>query len=332
MDLKSQILHLLKTSDEFVSGQELCDKFQVSRTAIWKNMNLLKEEGYDIQAVRNKGYLLKETGDVLNEKEIKEFLHTKYMAQEIHYFKETDSTNIRAKALAQQGAGDGTLVVAEKQTEGRGRRGRVWESPEGEAIYMSLILKPQIHPSDASTLTLVMALSLARAFTEIYGFPPEENEVQIKWPNDLVVHKKKVTGILTEMSADMDSVHYLVIGVGINVNNSQMPKEVSEHGTSLFMETGKRERRCKLIARVMECLEEDYETFLKSSDISLLKDAYESYLVNKGAMVKVLDPKGGYIAKAKGIDAKGQLIVERNGEEIPVYAGEVSVRGIYGYV
>ena len=332
MNLKTQILHLLKESEDFVSGQELCDRFQVSRTAIWKNINLLKEEGYDIQAVRNKGYLLKETGDVLNEKEIKEFLHTKYMAQEIHYYKETDSTNLRAKALAQQGAAEGTLVVAEKQTAGRGRRGRVWESPEGEAIYMTLLLKPKIHPSDASTLTLVMALSLARAFTEMYGFHPEEHQVQIKWPNDLVVHKKNVTGILTEMSADMDTVHYLVIGVGVNMNNSRMPEEVSEHGTSLFLETGKRERRCKLIAKVMEYFEEDYETFLKSSDMSLLKDDYESYLVNKGAKVKVLDPKGEYVATAKGIDVKGQLIVERNGEEIPVYAGEVSVRGIYGYV
>lgn len=332
MELKSEILNMLKNAQGYVSGQQLCDKFNVSRTAIWKNINSLKDEGYEIEAVRNKGYYLKETADVLNESEITSCLNTKWNAREIYYYKETDSTNVRAKELFRKGASHGTLVVTEGQTQGRGRMGRVWESPKGEAIYMTTLLKPQIHPTEASMLTLVMALSIARTFQEMYGIETGQNGVQIKWPNDIVLKKKKITGILTEMSADMDEVHYVIIGTGINMNMTTIPEELQQKATSLFLETGKKLKRSQVISKAMDNFEQDYEKFMESHDLRFLKEDYQKFLVNKDAQVRVLDPKGEYTGIARGINDKGELLIEKDGEIITVYAGEVSVRGIYGYV
>ncbi len=332
MELKSEILNMLKNTQEYVSGQELCDKFNVSRTAIWKNINSLKEEGYKIEAVRNKGYCLKETADVLNESEIRGFLNTEWNAREIYYYKETDSTNTRAKELFRQGAAHGALVVAERQTRGRGRMGRVWESPQGEAIYMTTLLKPAVHPTEASMLTLVMALSLARTFQELYEAEAGQEGIQIKWPNDIVLKKKKITGILTEMSADMDEVHYVIIGTGINMNVTHIPEELQEKATSLLLGTGKKLKRSQVIGKAMQYFEQDYEKFVTTHDLKLLKDDYEKFLVNKDAEVRVLDPKGEYTGTARGINEKGELLIEKDGKIITVYAGEVSVRGIYGYV
>lgn len=332
MELKAEILNTLKNTKDYVSGQELCDKFNVSRTAIWKNINSLKEEGYDIEAVRNKGYYLRETADVLNENEIRSFLNTEWNAREIYYYKETDSTNTRAKELFRKGAAHGTLVVADGQTQGRGRMGRVWESPEGESIYMTTLLKPQIHPVEASMLTLVMALSLVRTFQELYGIEAGPEGIQIKWPNDIVLKKKKITGILTEMSADMDEVHYVIIGTGINMNITQIPEELQEKATSLLLGTGKKLKRSQVIGKAMEYFEQDYEKFVTTHDLRLLREDYEKFLVNKDAQVRVLDPKGEYTGIARGINDKGELLIEKNGEILTVYAGEVSVRGIYGYV
>lgn len=332
MELKSEILNLLKNSQDYISGQELCDKFQVSRTAIWKNINSLKEDGYEIEAVRNRGYLLKETTDVLNEKEIRQYLNTNYMAQTIIYEKEMDSTNIRARKAYGENMPHGTLVITQKQTAGRGRRGRVWDSPNEGSVYMTLLLKPDIHPTDASTMTLVMALSLAKALRDLYHLPDSSEGVQIKWPNDLVLHKKKITGILTEMSADMDRVHYVIIGVGINLNIMGFSEDIREKATSLRLETGMYLSRAKVVAKTMEYFEADYEQFMKSHTMAGLKEEYEKFLVNKDAKVRVLDPKGEYTGIARGIDEKGELLVEKDGEIIKVYSGEVSVRGIYGYV
>lgn len=332
MELKSEILNLLKKSQDYISGQELCDKFQVSRTAIWKNINSLKEDGYEIEAVRNRGYLLKETTDVLNEKEIRQYLNTSYMANTIIYEKEMDSTNTRARKAYAENMPHGTLVITQKQTAGRGRRGRVWDSPNDGSVYMTLLLKPDIHPTDASTMTLVMALSLAKALRDLYHLPDSEEGVQIKWPNDLVLHKKKITGILTEMSADMDRVHYVIIGVGINLNIMEFSEDIREKATSLRLETGLYLSRAKVVAKTMEYFEADYERFMKNHTMAELKEDYEKFLVNKDAKVRVLDPKGEYTGIARGIDEKGELLVEKDGKIIKVYSGEVSVRGIYGYV
>lgn len=326
--MKAEILKMLRETEGYLSGQELCDRFQVSRTAVWKVINQLKEEGYGIEAVRNKGYSIVEYPDLVTEEEIASHLTTKWAGQSLKYYDVTDSTNTRAKALGENGAVHGTLVVAEQQDAGKGRRGKSWSSPPGTSIYMTLLLRPEIDPSKAPMLTLVMAYSAAQALRE-----KEQITAKIKWPNDLVLHKKKICGILTEMSAEVDYINYVVIGVGINVNMQTFPEEIMQTATSLRIETGETFQRAELIAGVMEKFEQNYEQFMETEDLTLIQDAYNAILVNQGRMVKVLEPDGGYDAKALGINEKGELLVEKeDGSRENIYAGEVSVRGIYGYV
>lgn len=328
---KSDILALLRDSREYVSGQQLCDQFGVSRTAVWKAINQLKEEGYQIEAVSHKGYRLLECPDVLSRSEILSRLKTKWAGQQFFYLAETGSTNIDAKRYAEEGEPHGTTVVAEKQNAGRGRRGKYWESPPGSAIYMTIMLKPDFAPDKASMLTLVMALSVAEAITEATGL-----KAGIKWPNDVVVNKKKVCGILTELNVEMDFIQYVVIGVGINVNNAtpeEFPEEIRETATSLRIESGNRFARAELLERVLERFEQNYDTFVTTLDLRLLIEAYSQYLLNLDKEVNVLDPKGSFTGIARGISTTGELLVETdNGEMKTVYAGEVSVRGLYGYI
>lgn len=327
---KSDILALLRNSKDYISGQQLCDQFGVSRTAVWKVINQLKEEGYQIESVTRKGYRLLSCPEVFSESEIASRITTDWAGKKIYHYDKTGSTNIDAKRLAEEGAPHGTTVVAEQQNQGRGRRGREWESPAGTAVYMSIVLKPDFAPEKASMLTLVMALSVAEAITELTGL-----EAVIKWPNDIVVNKKKVCGILTEMSAELDYIHYVVIGVGINANNSlsEFTEELRKTATSLKIESGKSVSRAAMVERVLFYFEKNYDIFVRKMDLSELQEAYQKHLINLNADVKVLDPKGEYNGIARGINTTGELLVEKEDGTIEaVYAGEVSVRGLYGYV
>lgn len=212
--MKEEILRLLRSADGYISGQELCNRFGVSRTAVWKAINQLKEAGYEIEAQQNKGYKLMAAPDLMTEAEIKSLMHTDWVAKEVLYFDTIDSTNIKAQELAEKGYPSGTLVVADKQESGKGRRGRSWVSPSGTGIFMTLMIKPDINPNNASMLTLVAALAVAKAITSVTG-----EEALIKWPNDIVVNSKKVCGILTEMNAQFDYINHIVVGIGINVHN-----------------------------------------------------------------------------------------------------------------
>jgi BirA family biotin operon repressor/biotin-[acetyl-CoA-carboxylase] ligase len=327
-----EILKKLRDAGGYVSGQELCEYYGVSRTAIWKAIKQLEKEGYTIEAQNNKGYrLVEDSGiDVFSKVEIESHMDTKWIGRNLIFRKETASTNLDAKKLADEGADTGSLVVADMQTAGRGRRGRDWISPAGKDIYMTLMLRPECRPEKASALTLVMALAVLEAIRE---FIQPSIQVGIKWPNDIVINNKKTCGILTEMSAELDGIHYVVIGVGINVNQTAFADDISKTATSMFIENGEKINRSKLVARVMHYFEEDYEIFANTWDLTGLVDKYNKYLVNCGKEVRVLDPKGEYDALAEGINENGELIVKRkdNGETCLVYAGEVSVRGVYGY-
>ena len=326
--MKAEILRMLREADGYISGQQLCDRFKVSRTAVWKVINQLKEEGYEIEAVRNKGYHIVDAPDVLSAETIKSYVDTKWAGQNIVYVKEIDSTNTRAKALGEAGSSSGTLVVSECQHAGKGRRGRQWSSPAGSSIYMTILLRPEILPMKAPMLTLVMAYSVAMAIREKEGI-----HTQIKWPNDLILNKKKICGILTEMSTEPDAINHVVIGVGINVNTKSFPEEISSTATSLSLETGKTYKRAELIACIMKKFEENYESFCKVLDLSVIRDEYNKLLVNKDREVRVLEPGHEYNGVALGIDDKGELLVRKeDGTTVSVFAGEVSVRGIYGYV
>lgn len=326
--MKEEILRLLRSADSYISGQELCNRFGVSRTAVWKAINQLKEAGYEIEAQQNKGYRLMAAPDLMTEAEIKSLMHTEWVAREVLYFDTIDSTNTKAQELAEKGYQSGTLVVADKQESGKGRRGRSWVSPSGTGIFMTLMIKPDINPNNASMLTLVAALAVAKAITSVTG-----EEALIKWPNDIVVNGKKVCGILTEMNAQFDYINHIVVGIGINVHNESFPEEISQMASSLMIEAGgKRFHRAQIIAETMSYFEQYYDTFLKTQDLSALVREYDKLLVNRNKSVRVLDPKEPFDGKAMGITSKGELIVDTWESRKLVSSGEVSVRGIYGYV
>lgn len=326
--MKEEILRLLRSADGYISGQELCNRFGVSRTAVWKAINQLKEAGYEIEAQQNKGYRLMAAPDLMTEAEIKSLMHTDWVAKEVLYFDTIDSTNTKAQELAEKGYPSGTLVVADKQESGKGRRGRSWVSPSGTGIFMTLMIKPDINPNNASMLTLVAALAVAKAITSVTG-----EEAMIKWPNDIVVNGKKVCGILTEMNAQFDYINHIVVGIGINVHNESFPEEISQMASSLMIEAGgKRFHRAQIIAETMSYFEQYYDTFLKTQDLSALVREYDKLLVNRNKSVRVLDPKEPFDGKAMGITSKGELIVDTWESRKLVSSGEVSVRGIYGYV
>ena len=331
---KSDILTCLRNSEDYVSGQQLCDRLGVSRTAVWKVINQLKEEGYRIESVPSRGYRLVESpADMYSESEIVSRLHTKWAGKRLVFFESTGSTNPAAKRLAEEGAPHGTTVVADRQTAGKGRRGRSWESPAGRAIYFTIVVRPAFIPDKASMVTLVMALSVAEAIQKVTGL-----STGIKWPNDIVVNGKKVVGILTEMSMtpEMNEIQFLVAGVGVNVNQEsgeEFPEELRKTATSLKIESGRQLDRAELLAEILAQFEENYGTFERMVNLSGLRERYESRLAGRNAVVRVLDPAGEYTGISRGITETGELIVEKEtGETVLVYAGEVSVRGLYGYV
>ena len=259
-------------------------------------------------------------------KEISACMETQWAGGSIAFFEEIDSTNTAARQLGEAGAPEGTLVIADRQTGGRGRRGRQWFSPSGAGIWMTLLLRPKLTPDKVSAITLVAALSVCRAIREETGL-----KTSIKWPNDLVVNGKKVCGILTEMSMNPDRIHYLVLGIGINVNQTGFSEDLP-HAYSLSMAAGHEFSRERIIARIWECFEEDYETYLRTGDMSGLKTEYEENLTNLGSKVCVLAPAGEWTGIAEGISDGGDLLVrDESGVLHTVNSGEVSVRGVYGY-
>jgi BirA family biotin operon repressor/biotin-[acetyl-CoA-carboxylase] ligase len=319
---------MLKETDGYVSGQEICEKLSVSRTAVWKAVKQLEEDGYEIEAVRNRGYHLKMAGDILSYDELASSINTVWAGKNLLYFDEVDSTNNVIKKEAEAGAPHGTLAVADYQSGGRGRRGRVWKSPHGVGIWMSLLTRPKLSPAAAPMMTLPAALAVANGIREATGLV-----TQIKWPNDVVVHGKKVCGILTEMSAELEAINYIVTGIGINVNTEAFPEDIAATATSLRLETGHPVKRSPIVGSIMKAYEEAYAGFMEHGDMTSLLDTYNGMLANRNNGVRVLAPEHEYTGTALGIDEKGSLLVRKeDGAIAHVISGEVSVRGIYGYI
>ena len=265
---------------------------------------------------------------MLSKEELESTIHTKWAGENVVFFEETVSTNNEIRSLAEQGAPHGTLAVAEQQLGGKGRRGRVWTSPAGVGIWMSMLLRPQIDPLAASMLTLVMALAAKKGIEISTGLKSE-----IKWPNDLVLNKKKICGILTEMSTELMEIQYVIPGIGINVNQKDFPDDIKATATSLRIESGKIQKRSEIIAAIMEAFEGYYDTFIKTQDMSGLIEEYNANLVNLGNEVCVLDPAGEFRGVSEGINKEGALLVRlADGTLKEIISGEVSVRGVYGYV
>lgn len=337
--MKTKILNVLRNSKEYVSGQSLCNMLGVSRTAVWKVINQLKEEGYEIEAVQNKGYRITKYPDILTSSEIMSQLidsrtgKADGIISEVVYYDETDSTNNEAKRAAEKdNAADGTLYITECQTGGRGRRGRSWASPAGSGIWMSLLLRPDIAPANASMLTIVAAMAEQEAIRTVLTEDGHDTECRIKWPNDIVLNKKKISGILTEMSAEMDYIHYVVIGMGINVNTTEFDDSIKATASSLYLETGDHLKRSRIVAAFSKSFAKYYKEFVKTQNLAGLKEDYNTMLVNKDSDVKAIYADKEIVGKALGINDEGELIIKTDEGEKIIRTGEVSVRGLYGYV
>ena len=341
MDRKQQVLQKLRETDSYLSGQQLCEALGISRTAVWKIVGRLKQEGYPIEAVTNKGYRLLsvEGRDLFNQEELERTMDTVWAGKPLIYKEETGSTNTDLFRLSDEGAAQGTIEVTSKQTAGKGRRGRTWISPPDVNVYMSILLRPAIRPDTAPMLTLVMALAVYEACEELYRESDQDLHFGIKWPNDIVVSAKggpyrKICGILTEMRMEEMEIRDIVIGIGLNVNQTEFPEEIQETAGSLCLALGHPVNRAELTAAVWRHFEEVYKTYLETQSLEPLRERYECGLVNRGRKVRVLDPAEPFEGTAMGITSSGELIVctEDGSADRFVGTGEVSVRGVMGYV
>ena len=323
--MKAKLLHKLRNTDGYISGQALCDEFGVTRTAVWKAIEQLRSEGYVVDAVRNKGYKLLEVPELLSKKEIESMRETRWLGSRIEYHEQLDSTNNEAKRIAEMGAEHGTVVVTDEQTAGRGRMGRGFSSPPGQGLWFTYILRPEMEPSNASMLTIVKAMAVRKALTEITGL-----DIRIKWPNDIVCDGRKLCGILTEMSAQPEMINYVVIGSGINVLNGVFPENIRDRAVSLFMLTGKRYNRAEILEKVNEAFEEYYEQFMQEKNLGIIAALYNSCMAGRGSQVTVTSPHGEISGVARGITDRGELMIERDNRIEYITSGEVSVKGIYG--
>lgn len=325
--MKNRIINILKSSPDFISGQEICSRLGVSRTAVWKHINILKEEGYVIESVSRKGYRLLQSPDLITREEIRKYLPDGLPGGEIYCYDSVDSTNEEAKRAVGY-APDRSVFVANQQTAGKGRRGRTWISPKGEDLFFSLLLRPDIPPESASMLTLVAAMAAAEV-AERYS----RESCQIKWPNDIVLHNRKICGILTEMGAEMGEISYVIIGVGFNLNRTEFEEDIASMATSIRKETGERITRAAFLADCLAEFMKRFEIFLREGNLRPFVKEYDSHLINVGKEVKIISRQGTRIRTALGINEKGELrIQDELGREETVFTGEVSVRGLYGYV
>ncbi len=321
--LRSDILSMLRDKiGDFVSGEELGRRFNVSRTAVGKQIQKLRLEGYDIESTVSQGHRLRNLPDLLRPEEVCPKLATGKFGCELHYFSSIGSTNNEAKKLAVAGSPEGTLVVTEEQAEGRGRLSRGWFSPKAKGIWFSIVLRPPFPPQEAPKCTLMAAVAVNRAIRDIAGVP-----CGIKWPNDIMCKGRKLVGILTEMSAEMDAINHVVIGMGVNVNipGEDFPAELREIATSLLLETGKPVRRLELFIRILERLEELYLEVLRSG-FAVVLDAWRQESITLGQQVQVIGTDKSFLGQAIDIDSDGALLVSTESGVERVLAGDVSIR------
>lgn len=325
--MREAILNMLKESNDFISGQEISEKLGISRTSVWKNINVLKSKGYAIESHTKKGYRLISIPDILCPEEVLPVLKTKYIGRRIIHSDSVGSTNVLTCQKASAGFGEGLVVIAEEQTAGKGRLGRKWVTPKSSAIAMSLLLMPRISPADAPGITLVMGLAVCRALKSTLNL-----NAKIKWPNDIVIGGKKVSGILTEMSAGMDMVNYIIVGVGVNVNIYEFPEDIRKTATSLSIEAGGSVSRKDVLASILLEFEKLYDDF-KETRLDKIIDSYKELSATLGKMVRVCSITETYEGQAVDITSDGVLVVKRqNGEERRVLSGDVSIRGLNGYI
>jgi BirA family transcriptional regulator, biotin operon repressor / biotin---[acetyl-CoA-carboxylase] ligase len=312
------ILQVLRDAAEPISGEKLAIQLGLSRTAVWKRINRLKAQGYAIEGSPRRGYRLLTIPDKLLPEEILLGLKTRYLTGPVHHFETLPSTNDLAKDLGARGAPEGTVVVAETQTQGRGRLGREWDSPPGVGLYVSLLLRPQLPPLELPQITLTTAVSMVRAVRRVTGVAPG-----IKWPNDLLLDGKKLGGILTEMESESDRIRYLVVGLGLNVNNPGFPPELAGLATSLALATGRSFSRVQLLQAWLEEFERLYDRFLRQEFAEILEE-WRRHAVTLGKRVTVRQGPREISGQAVDVAPDGALLLSmQSGEIVRVTSGEI---------
>ncbi|WP_444659958.1 biotin--[acetyl-CoA-carboxylase] ligase [Caproiciproducens sp. R2] len=324
MSTKDEILKYLQGRNDYVSGGELSEQLLVSRTAVWKHINTLRSAGYEIESVTNRGYRLVSSPDQITPETILSGLKTKALGKTVFSFDSIDSTNAQAKRQALSGAPNGSLFIAERQTGGKGRLGRTWESPSGTGLWFSVLLRPDSLPVQVTGITLLAGLAVCRAIRKQTDTP-----AMIKWPNDIVIGSKKVCGILTEMAAEIDRIEYVVVGIGINVNMENFPDELSGKATSLRRECGRPIARIGLLQKILKEFEEILCDDIDRPEAILAE--YKTLCVSLNRTVAFTRNQQSVTATAVDISPAGELIVRcGDGSLLSINAGEVAVQGIYG--
>ena len=302
--MKEKILDYLNKKHDYLSGDQISRHLGISRQGLWKHIQELKDSGYDIAAVPHLGYRLESCPDRLFVFEVARNLNTKFIGKKIHYFDYLASTMDLAMQLGMNGALNGTLVLAESQIKGRGRLGRGWFSPKYKGIYLSLILRPKILPAACPVLTLMSAVSICEAVKEITGL-----DAQIKWPNDVLIHNKKAAGILTEMNAELDKVNFVVIGIGLNVNNDK--KSLITQATSLKQEQGQEINRVVLLQELLRRIENNY-LLLEEKGSQEIIHKWRNFTLTLGTRVKVYYQNKYIEGQAADIDIDGSLLIRKD--------------------
>jgi BirA family biotin operon repressor/biotin-[acetyl-CoA-carboxylase] ligase len=323
--MDEDILGLLrKHPSAFLSGEEISRRLKVSRTAVWKRMKRLRTMGYEIEGSTRSGYRLIRSPDLLTPSEIKPLLETKWMGNRIHHFQTIGSTNSKAYQLALNGAAEGEVVLSESQEKGRGRLGRQWFSPPSLNLYLSVILRPRIPPHQAPLVTLMAAVATADAIRKFSGLVPF-----IKWPNDILLRDRKVAGLLNEIHSEMDRVHFVILGIGVNLNmdEKKFSKEIRPVATSLKIEMGQKVSRKAFLQSLLLELEKWYSVFLEEGSTAVLK-AWRDRADMKGREVKVTSFGETVVGTAIDVDSDGALILETgDGKQRRVMAGDVEYKG-----
>lgn len=322
--MREKIVKLLHCAQDFVSGEELSEKLKVSRAAVWKHIKELRAEGGEIEAHTRRGYRLKRLPDLLKPEYVK--LYEKLPDVHFVWMEETDSTNEEAKRAARDGAPEKSVFIAEHQTCGKGRLGRGWDSQRGEAVEMSVLLRPRFAPNKAPAITFAAALGLLSAVKRICGV-----KAQIKWPNDIVYEGKKLCGILTEMSSDMDHVEYIVCGMGLNVNQKDFPDGVKERAISLRMITGERLDRQEISAALIRDVFMYCERYIKEG-IGCIFDEYCKNSAIIGKEILILCGSEEMTGVCEGFSEDGSIVVRTEQGLREFCAGEVSIRGAGVYI
>jgi BirA family biotin operon repressor/biotin-[acetyl-CoA-carboxylase] ligase len=314
--------YFLEHENEYVSGEQLSELLQCSRTAVWKHIEGLRKQGYLFSAVPRKGYKLLSKPEVLNAAKLMTGMETKTFGRVLRIYDEVDSTQNIAHGLVRQGEAEGTLVLAEQQNAGRGRMGRNWFSPKGKGIWMSLILKPTIAMQFTPQLTLLAAVALCRA---IQAYVP--HQVGIKWPNDLLIRGRKVSGILLESSAEDERLNYVIVGMGISANLTaeDYPEELRLKATSLLLEIGQPVDREQLICDILLQLEKLMELYIQQG-FAPIRTLWEALTISLHKPIRIQTSKGWIEGIADSIDEMGALMITQlDGQSLKLYSGDIEL-------